>query len=177
MSLTKPVLVLDNTYLPLNIVNAKKAITYVIKNKAIVIEEGNSYINSGSTKWCTPSIIKLSNFTGHSYYSRINIKLNKKTLLERDENTCQYCSKILNNSEATVDHVVPKGGGFGGKTVWTNCVISCQTCNSKKGNKTPKQAGMKLLKEPKYPHYMTYISRVLKKHLSDQVSWKQYFIN
>ena len=46
-----------------------------------------------------------------------------------------------------MDHVIPRDRG--GATSWENVVISCIRCNSRKSNRLPKEAGMRLLKEPK----------------------------
>ena len=39
----------------------------------------------------------------------------------------------------------------GGLTTWENCVLACVECNRKKRDRTPSQAGMKLLSIPKKP--------------------------
>jgi len=49
----------------------------------------------------------------------------------------------------TLDHVLPKSRG--GPKTWDNIVSSCHKCNEKKGARTPEEAGMKLLKEPRRP--------------------------
>jgi 5-methylcytosine-specific restriction endonuclease McrA len=48
-----------------------------------------------------------------------------------------------------VDHVVPKSRG--GENTWLNLVTCCSSCNRTKDNKTPDEAGMKLLKKPYEP--------------------------
>ena len=167
-----PVLVLDKAYMPLNIVPARRAIKYIINGKAAVVENGSTVIQ----EWQIPSVIKLSNFIGHAAYGKIKVRFNKRTLLERDNYSCQYCGKPLNKEKATIDHVVPRRGGYKGRTVWSNCVIACQPCNTTKGNRTPQQASMALLREPKYPHYLNHLSRVLKRHSAANKGWEQYFI-
>ena len=49
----------------------------------------------------------------------------------------------------TFDHVKPRSKG--GLTSWNNIVCSCYKCNSKKSNRTPEEAGMKLRKKPFAP--------------------------
>ena len=173
-----PVLVLDTTYMPVNIVPAKRAISYLVRDKATIVENGISgkALISEKETWEIPSIIKLSEFIGRSSLSNIKVKFNKRTLLERDKNQCQYCSKKLGRDVATIDHVIPKSHKHSGKTVWTNCVIACKDCNSKKANRTPQEARMPLKKVPISPHYITHLSRVLERHMKDNGTWKQYFI-
>lgn len=92
-----------------------------------------------------------------------NITLSKRNLLIRDNRTCQYCGCHLKPNTATIDHVIPrshyKKASLAHK--WTNVVLACRPCNSKKDNKTPEQAGMKLLStpyEPKGSRFYTGIS-------------------
>jgi hypothetical protein len=74
-------------------------------------------------------------------------------LMLRDEFQCQYCSRRPGHRELNVDHVLPRSRG--GEDSWTNLVISCRSCNLKKGRRTPAEAGMKLLNEPKRPRWST----------------------
>jgi hypothetical protein len=70
----------------------------------------------------------------------------RSAIRERDQNKCRYCGRVVNWSDrrgpcgATYDHVIPRGGDE-----LSNLVISCRGCNSKKGKRTPDEAGMSLL--------------------------------
>lgn len=77
------------------------------------------------------------------------VKFSKINVCTRDSFTCQYCGKKLPMSRLNYDHVVPRDKG--GKTKWDNIVMACYPCNSKKANKTPEEAGMKLLTVPRQP--------------------------
>jgi 5-methylcytosine-specific restriction endonuclease McrA len=61
--------------------------------------------------------------------------------------SCAYCGKAWYEIDGVLhqDHVVPvkQGGGF----VAENIVPACKVCNSKKGGRTPDQAGMPLLRK------------------------------
>lgn len=81
---------------------------------------------------------------------RKDFKFNKRELYKRDSGTCQYCEKVLTDETATIDHILPRSRG--GLTSWENCVICCASCNSKKGNMTPSEANMKLIKLPRMPN-------------------------
>lgn len=76
-------------------------------------------------------------------------KFSNKAIWERDNGICQYTGKKLKPGEGNIDHIVPKHRG--GQTTWTNCVLSCSKVNAKKGNKTPEEVGLKLLREPVVP--------------------------
>ena len=97
--------------------------------------------------------------------------MNRKNLLIRDNNMCQYCGRKV--QPLTLDHVVPKQ--FGGKESWENLVAACMPCNNRKANRTPEQAGMKLLNKPKRPNYFFYFQHFF--GVSDE-RWKPFlFMN
>ena len=115
-----------------------------------------------------PSVLLLKGF------DRIllqEMKFNRQNLLERDDYRCQYCGKNLPNKELNMDHVIPRDRGGG--TSWENVVISCIRCNSKKSNRLPKEAGMRLLKEPKRPPRRPFVSSLYGKPV--EKSW-EYFL-
>ena len=68
-----------------------------------------------------------------------------------------------------MDHVLPKI--YGGNDSWENLVCACTKCNSIKGDKTPEQAGLKLLRKPRKPNHITFIQQFI--GISDQ-RWRRY---
>lgn len=80
----------------------------------------------------------------------------RASLLRRDEHRCQYCGVRPPNSQLTIDHVVPRARG--GRTVWENCVAACVRCNSRKGDRTPARAGMRLQRAPRAPRWSPYLN-------------------
>ena len=93
-----------------------------------------------------PEIILLSRY---EKTPKLKIHFSRRTLFKRDNNQCQYCGCKPGVEELTIEHVVPRSQG--GATTWENCVIACVPCNRKKADRTPEQAKMKLLKQPKKP--------------------------
>lgn len=87
--------------------------------------------------------------TRYEKLPRPKAHFSRRTLLKRDGGVCQYCGCKCNPDDWTVDHVVPRS--HGGLTTWENCVVCCVECNRKKANRTPRQANMKLMKEPRKP--------------------------
>lgn len=81
------------------------------------------------------------------YQTTGKIPYKKIGVLRRDNYTCAYCGKQNKTKVNTVDHIFPKWKG--GELTWANTVAACQPCNGKKGGRTPKEAGMKLLYTPK----------------------------
>ena len=76
-------------------------------------------------------------------------KLCAKTIRERDGNRCQYTGKLLKPDEGSLDHVLPRSRG--GKDTWENLVWSSKDVNSRKGDRLPREAGLKLLSVPRAP--------------------------
>ncbi|WP_341268197.1 HNH endonuclease [Gordonia malaquae] len=69
----------------------------------------------------------------------------REKILRRDRHLCGYCGLHAN----TWDHVMPQSRG-GGNT-WFNCIAACGPCNWDKGDRTPEEAGLRLLWEPYRP--------------------------
>lgn len=76
------------------------------------------------------------------------LRANRRNLLLRDDNTCQYCGKTMPPSQLSVDHVVPTSRGGSGRS-WENQVIACRRCNGRKGNRLLSEAGMRLVRSPR----------------------------
>jgi 5-methylcytosine-specific restriction endonuclease McrA len=72
-------------------------------------------------------------------------RVTRDGVLRRDRRICGYCGGRAD----TVDHVLPRCRG-GGDT-WFNLVAACQPCNGLKGDRTPQEAGMTMIREPFEP--------------------------
>ena len=167
-SLKKSVLVLNQNYEPVSVCNAKRAIVLVYLGKAEIVEQLNWNLHSIKTAMPFPSVVRLIVYI---HKPRTKVVLNRKNIIKRDYHTCQYCGK--KNLPMTVDHIIPKQ--FGGDDSWTNLICACIKCNNKKGNRTPEQANMNLLKTPKKPSHLFFIQFLIEK---PQQSWKPYlFLN
>jgi hypothetical protein len=106
-------------------------------------------INTPRGKIKLPKIIITSNF---DKVPLRKLRFSLKNLWNRDRGRCQYTGKLLSTSNGNVDHIIPKSRG--GKTTWTNCVLCHKDVNSKKGDKTPVEAGLRLLSVPKEPFFL-----------------------
>lgn len=71
----------------------------------------------------------------------------KRNIWLRDNGTCQYSGKKLQKEDANIDHPIPKSRG--GSNTWENMVLCHKDINSRKGSKTPEEAGLKLIRQPK----------------------------
>ena len=142
--LNRKVLVLNQSYEPLMVINAKRAIVLIIKEKVKMLEKYSENIRSVQNSFDLPSVIRL-NFYVHLKYK--DIVLNRRNILKRDDYRCQYCAKQA--TPLTIDHIVPKNKG--GKDSWENLVAACSKCNTRKGDTLLKHMDMKLLKKPRKP--------------------------
>jgi len=118
---------------------------------ALKPEDGEDYIASAHDYFKIPEVIVLSRYDKLPTH---RVTFSRRTIYKRDGYTCQYCGCNPGTEELTIDHVLPKSRG--GPTTWTNCVLACLPCNSKKANKTPEECGMKLKREPYKPKYRLF---------------------
>jgi CRISPR/Cas system Type II protein with McrA/HNH and RuvC-like nuclease domain len=131
INLNQSVLVLNSDYNPINIADAKKAIKLLIKRKA---------------EFVTEKVIRLINYIYLPISKIRNTKPSRKSIHLRDGNKCGYCNSTRN---LTIDHIIPSSRG--GKNEYSNLVCCCLACNTKKGNRTPEEANMKLIRKPTEP--------------------------
>ena len=108
---------------------AKRAICLEILDKVDILANYEEKVTSPSVTFSLPSVIKIRNFVR---YDNLSVDLNRKNIIIRDENTCQYCG--ITNTSLTIDHIVPKGRG--GMDTWENLVAACKKCNLNKGSRT-----------------------------------------
>ncbi len=181
------VLVLNRYYQAIQITTVQRAICHLVKGSAKVItpdwtthtlEEwvrasrfynGNGrFIHSPSLSFLAPEAIYLVSF---DRLPRLEVVFSRANLLVRDHYTCQYCGKSVKNpKDRTIDHILPRSRG--GKTVWENVVLCCRKCNLRKGDRTPEEAGMKLLKRPKAPAWESIFMEDFPEEKKE--AWRQF---
>jgi len=166
--LTKKVLVLNRSWLPINVATVRDAVVLVYTNAAQFVhpktyeafnfdtwrdaadfsKDASKYLHGCGWKMLVPEVIVLTEYNG---ISRRNVKFSRKNIFERDRYTCQYCGKQRRRPDLNLDHVLPKSRG--GRSCWENVVLACYACNTRKDNRTPQEAGMHLRKKPKRPSW------------------------
>ena len=163
------VVVLNKSWMPIDVISTFDAVIKLYQNKALALDASyrlhnwdewidnwseaaklaQDVINGPNVSVPVPRVIVLKNYKG---FIAKKPKCNRRNLFIRDKNTCQYCAD--NSGKITdydIEHIIPKSRG--GKTTWTNVVLSCRRCNQKKRNRTPEEAGMKLLRKPYQPKW------------------------
>lgn len=110
------------------------------------IREDDASIGTSRGSIRVPTVIVVSNF---AKVPKKRPKFSSRSLWQRDGGRCQYTGRRLDQGEGNIDHVMPRSRG--GETSWENCVISAREVNSRKADRTPEEAGMRLLKVPREP--------------------------
>lgn len=168
------VLVLNRLYQPVHITTVRRAFIMLYQGVARAVDEQyrlfdfrswselsaeltGDCISTIERKIRVPRVILL---TAYERLPKIRIRFSRFNIYSRDSNTCQYCGKVFPRHELNLDHVIPRSRG--GETSWENVVCSCVTCNLKKGGRTPREAGMKLLRPPSRPRWNPLLPSLMK---------------
>lgn len=165
------VLVLNSSFLPIQTTSVKKAIKMIYRGVATVEKYSSIVWKSISSEITLPAVIRLVNF--HKIPVRTH-RLSKKNLFLRDQYLCQYCEFPGTDRSLTVDHVMPKSRG--GSSKWDNLVTACKRCNSKKADRTPEEAGMKLLRKPVKSGLHTQTTLLRNKGINNP-EWSEFLFN
>ncbi len=160
---------LDSSYRPVEIIDAVEALVLCLVGKARAVENYKKEINSVKESFKLPAVIALNRYVKFRFSY---VACNRKNILWRDNYQCQYCANHFEPIKLTVDHVLPRSRG--GKNEWENLVAACKKCNQRKGNKTPKECGMKPIREPFKPK--ADILRTIKKE-NINPKWENYLWN
>jgi 5-methylcytosine-specific restriction endonuclease McrA len=157
-------LALNASFEPLTIVPARRAVRLVLDGKAEVIEEDDARrFRSERRVVPVPTVIRLVRYVHVPH--RFRRQVTNTFLFARDDYTCQYCgrhrSELRGRQFLTRDHIIPVSRGGGNS--WENVVTSCSSCNNRKGNRLPREAGLGLRctpTEPNYVHLVWVVRRV-----------------
>ena len=166
--LQEPVLVLNATFEPINVTAVRRALVLLLKGVAQAEEINHAEVHSASNAVPVPSVIRLLAYRHIPQQSRA---LSRKNILLRDRNTCQFCGRQFPASELTLDHVLPRSRG--GHSSWENLVACCYECNNSKGDRTPEEAGLHLVRRPR--PFTLHTSRQLMRLIGRQdEKWRKY---
>ncbi len=174
MSQGRVLLLNGSTWEPISVITVPRAINLLLADKAVVVEQSGGFLRTVSSFFPIPSVIALRTYIN---VPRRRAHWSRKGVLVRDSFMCVYCGakpgtiqrgKVLARSDLTVDHILPRSRG--GKDHWTNTACACYSCNHRKGNRLPNEAGMKLLWEPKTPRTSYLVIAIG----SGPAAWRQY---
>lgn len=163
--LSKPVLVLNRVFQPVQLTTAKRAFVLLYGGAAMALDEtGDEYdfdlwrtlpvrqhddavpIIGGKLR--VPRVLHLH---GYDRTPKLSVRLTRRNLMFRDAHQCQYCGKKPPLRDLNIDHVLPRSRG--GADSWENLVTACRVCNLRKGWRTPEEANMRLARRPFRPKW------------------------
>ncbi len=193
--LSEKVLVLNRSWVAVNVATVRRALGLVCLDAARIVgpDDYTTYdlenwiefsrnhkpsarkghdelvVRSASFDLRMPEVIVLTGYNG--YYAK-EVRCSRRNIFERDGNRCQYCGKRNDQRDMTIDHVLPRSRG--GNSTWENMVLACFNCNSKKGDKLPHEANMKLLARPVKPRWAT--RQGVKVGARPKASWERFLV-
>jgi len=144
------ILLLNSDYNPIHITSGRRAIVLLLKHKAQMVSK---------------RVIRLLHYIRLPFAKLMANKPTRALIYKRDSYECMYCGS---KEHLTIDHIMPSSRC--GKDEWDNLTTACNKCNVKKGNRTPDEANMRLIKQPQKP--FNKISLTLK--TSNNNEWKTY---
>ena len=187
--LNRNVLVLNRLWQAVNICSAKRALTLLFQGHAeVVCADNGAFDTYDFNEWRDLSErnpqdadsvhtirfrIRIPKVVMLLFFDRLprkEVKFTRHNIFERDSNTCQYCGIVFERRDLNIDHVIPRDRG--GATTWENVVCSCIPCNTRKGNRTPSEASMRLVRKPKRPKWRPFMQVSFTKTGDD--SWKHF---
>lgn len=172
----RKILVLNRLWQAIHICNARRAFSLLYQGHAHAVCQQNGgfetynflrwldfsqqdkdpfhdLVHTVSIKIKIPRVILLTFF---DHLPRREAKFTRENVFRRDKHNCQYCGRRFEEKFLTLDHVIPRD--LGGETTWTNIVCCCIQCNLRKGNKSLKESGMHLLRQPAKPLSRPFLS-------------------
>jgi 5-methylcytosine-specific restriction endonuclease McrA len=181
--LDRPTLVLNRNWQPVNVATVARALVLLWNESARVVDpddyrlyswadwsalklrDGEPWIQAIRQRLRVPEVIVLA---GYDRVPSAAVSFSRRNIFKRDHWTCQYCGCQPGGDDLSIDHVVPRSQG--GTSTWENCVLACVACNKRKADRTPRQAGLKLRKEPVRPTWKPLYAR----HEARIESWSKF---
>ena len=188
--LSNPVLLLDKGFRALEVKLASQALTMCYAGVAtalhidsvdgmypvrwsdwvqLPVREGDAAVHTQRL------VIRIPTVVISASYNQIHKRrpaLNPRTVRERDQHVCQYCGHRFPASSLNMDHVQPASRG--GQKIWTNIACACRRCNTVKDNRTPAEAGMRLLRQPFEPRLVPLATRLIAEHQRLHPDWQMF---
>ena len=180
------VLVLNRSWVAIHVASVRRAVTMLYQGIARAVHPSD-YSLYDFDDWCElsqsrfdgqfvhtpnlririPEVVILNVFNGFVHQE---VRFSRRNIFERDRNTCQYCGRRFPKSDLTIDHVVARS--HGGRDSWENLVLACVKCNIRKGDRTPEEAGMPLVRNPGRPAWLPKLGARIPK--SQIMNWRRF---
>ena len=136
------VAVLNASFEPLGVVTLHRAMMYLVRDRVTVVEAvPGQFFRSATESYAVPLVVQFRTMVKVPYLFRTQT-WTRHGVLVRDSFRCIFCQRAAR----TIDHLLPVSRK--GPNSWRNTAASCLSCNSKKGARTPAEAGMPLRFQP-----------------------------
>lgn len=144
-------LVLNASYEPLSVVSSRRAVCLLLDDKAELVEHDEvEVLRSATLSVPAPTVVRLRYMV--KVPRRTMTAVSRRAVFARDDYRCQYCGARADS----IDHVVPRSRG--GLHVWENLAAACRPCNIAKRDRTPDEAGMRLLRPCHAPRGSSWVT-------------------
>ena len=149
------ILLLNASYEPLGVITKRRALSLLIRERVDGVTDDVKAIRTTAETLPIPAVLRLRRYVN---VPRRGARWSRRGVMRRDNYTCIYCGiqagvkrgkRLLKAGAFTLDHILPQSRG--GRNTWGNTACACSDCNGRKGDRTPHEAGMALLWEPKIP--------------------------
>lgn len=161
-------LVLNRSFHAVHIADWRKAVTMLYQGHAEALDEEllahdfqswaalssmmetspAGFVHSAHLRIAIPEIIRL---TQYDRLPRREVAFTRHNIYEHYKYRCCYCGGRFPTMDLNLDHVIPRSKG--GTATWENIVTACLPCNTRKGSRSPAEAGMRLLYKPSRPKW------------------------
>ncbi len=165
--MNRRVLVLNQDYSPLSICSIQRAFLLIFLQKAELVSQfEGQFLRTVTHRFPAPAVIRISKYISIPYKG---VELSRQNVFKRDSYECQYCGT---KTELTLDHVLPRSRK--GRSSWTNLVTACKSCNARKGDSLPEEAGLALRTKPYKPSFILFL-RDFSGYIQDE--WRPFLGN
>jgi len=138
----------------------------MLRGRVTPLETYNKTVKSENREHVLPAIAILKDYAHIGRRRQAFALPTHKNILIRENFCCAYCGCKVTLRSVTKDHVLPRSRG--GKDDLLNVVAACVTCNGKKADMTPAEAGMKLRVQPRHLTDEEKIGVIMKYHDSSE---------
>ncbi|HVB13306.1 MAG TPA: HNH endonuclease [Candidatus Dormibacteraeota bacterium] len=143
-----PVLLLSASLQPLNVITRRRLVVLLTKERvAFMDDDVRAMVEEELAQRRLSDGVIVVRLLRNIVVPRRMLRPNRRNLLLRDENSCQYCGLHAAPTELTIDHVIPVSRG-GSPSGWTNQVVACKRCNGRKANHLPSEVNLRLRRAP-----------------------------
>jgi 5-methylcytosine-specific restriction endonuclease McrA len=148
-------LLLNASYEPLGVITKRRALSLLLRERVDAVTEEITALYGAAETLSIPAVLRLRRYVN---VPRRGARWSRRGVMQRDNYTCIYCGiqagkargkRLLNRTDFTLDHIIPQSRG--GRNSWGNTACACPDCNGRKGDRTPHEAKMAMLWEPKIP--------------------------